>query len=208
MDSGTQDNPYLLLAVFVFSAVMMGLTPILMAFVWTRWTGTAKPDDIKNAVYECGLETGTYQWFPLKVEYYIYGIIFLVFDVEILFFLPIASVYKNLPAGAIAGILVFIFLQNLRSFAGVEVSQMHIGAVGYRTLPNNSEQGHTAGVHASDSTPAKFCSKYWGCRARQSTTNSVAETNYHQSYGFSWAILNPTAFDFVVRRDKRPLCKS
>lgn len=110
MDSGTQDNPYLLLAVFVFSAVMMGLTPILMAFVWTRWTGTAKPDDIKNAVYECGLETGTYQWFPLKVEYYIYGIIFLVFDVEILFLLPIASVYKSLPAGAIAGILVFIFL--------------------------------------------------------------------------------------------------
>ncbi|MEC9132238.1 MAG: NADH-quinone oxidoreductase subunit A [Verrucomicrobiota bacterium] len=89
---------------------MMGLTPILMAFVWTRWTGTAKPDDIKNAVYECGLETGTYQWFPLKVEYYIYGIIFLVFDVEILFLLPIASVYKSLPAGAIAGILVFIFL--------------------------------------------------------------------------------------------------
>ena len=56
------------------------------------------------------METGTYQLFPLKVEYYIYGIIFLVFDVEILFLLPIASVYKNLPAGAIAGILVFIFL--------------------------------------------------------------------------------------------------
>ena len=39
MDSGTQDNPYLLLAVFVFSAVVVGFTPILMAFVWPRWAG-------------------------------------------------------------------------------------------------------------------------------------------------------------------------
>ena len=61
-------------------------------------------------MYECGLETAPYQWLPLKIEYYIYGIIFLVFDVEILFLLPIAAVYQDLPAGAIAGILVFVLL--------------------------------------------------------------------------------------------------
>jgi NADH-quinone oxidoreductase subunit A len=110
MASGTPENPYLLLAVFAISALMMGLVPILLARLWTRWHRTARPDPVKHAVYECGLETAPYQWLPLKIEYYIYCIIFLVFDVEILFLLPIAAVYQDLPAGAIAGILVFVLL--------------------------------------------------------------------------------------------------
>ncbi len=83
MASGTPENPYLLLAVFAISALMMGLVPILLARLWTRWHRTARPDPVKHAVYECGLETAPYQWLPLKIEYYIYGIIFLVFDVEV-----------------------------------------------------------------------------------------------------------------------------
>lgn len=92
------------------SALMMGLVPVLLARMWTRWVGTSRPDEVKNAVYECGLETGDTQWMPLKAEYYIYGIIFLVFDVEILFLLPIASVYRDLPWGAVGALVLFIFL--------------------------------------------------------------------------------------------------
>jgi len=110
MESSTAYHPYLLLGVFTVSALMMGIVPVVLARIWTHWIGTARPDEVKNAVYECGLETGKTQWMPLKAEYYVYGIIFLVFDVEILFLLPIASVYRELPWGAVGALLLFVFL--------------------------------------------------------------------------------------------------
>lgn len=110
MESSTAYPPFLLLGVFAVSALLMGLVPVVLARIWTRWVGTARPDEVKNAVYECGLETGDTQWMPLKAEYYLYGIIFLVFDVEILFLLPIASVYQDLPWGAVGGLILFVFL--------------------------------------------------------------------------------------------------
>jgi NADH:ubiquinone oxidoreductase subunit 3 (subunit A) len=110
MESSTAYPPFLLLGVFTVSALLMGLVPVVLARIWTRWVGTARPDEVKNAVYECGLETGDTQWMPLKAEYYLYGIIFLVFDVEILFLLPIASVYQDLPWGAVGGLILFVFL--------------------------------------------------------------------------------------------------
>lgn len=110
MESPTSYHPLLFIGVFAVSALMMGLVPVLLAYFWTHWKGTARPDSVKNLVYECGLETGSQTWLPLKSEYYIYGIIFLVFDVEILFLLPIASVYKDLPLAAIGALLIFVFL--------------------------------------------------------------------------------------------------
>ena len=110
MHSHTDYHPLLLLGVFAASALMMGLGPVILSYLWTQWKGTARPDSVKNSVYECGLATDSQKWIPLKSEYYIYGIIFLVFDVEILFLLPIATVYKQLPIGAIGALLVFVFL--------------------------------------------------------------------------------------------------
>ena len=103
-------HPLLFIGVFALSALMMGLLPVILSYLWTHWSGTARPDSVKGSVYECGLETHDQKWIPLKSEYYIFGIIFLVFDVEILFLLPIASVYRELPHGAIVSLLIFVFL--------------------------------------------------------------------------------------------------
>ncbi len=110
MESATTYHPLLFIGVFAVSALMMGLIPVVLAYLWTHWKGTYRPDSVKNSVYECGLETTSQTWLPLKSEYYIYGIIFLVFDVEILFLLPIASTYTSLPSGAIVALLIFVFL--------------------------------------------------------------------------------------------------
>ena len=110
MHSHTDYHPILFIGVFALSALVMGLGPVILSYLWTQWIGTSRPDSVKNSVYECGLETRVQTWIPLKSEYYIYGIIFLVFDVEILFLLPIASVYKDLPIGAIGALLIFVFL--------------------------------------------------------------------------------------------------
>ena len=103
-------HPLLIIGIFTLSALMMGLLPVILSYLWTRWSGAARPDPVKGSVYECGLETHDQEMIPLKSEYYIFGIIFLVFDVEILFLLPIASVYRDLPFGAIVSLLIFVFL--------------------------------------------------------------------------------------------------
>ena len=69
-----------------------------------------KSGPIKNANYECGLESQATGWVQFKSEYYLYGIIFLIFDVETIFLLPFAVAFKGLSVGACVAMLIFILL--------------------------------------------------------------------------------------------------
>ena len=58
-----------------------------MARLWARFVSPAKPGLQKNATYECGLEAKGDAWAQLDVSYYLYAIVFLIFDVEAVFLL-------------------------------------------------------------------------------------------------------------------------
>jgi NADH-quinone oxidoreductase subunit A len=103
-------NPYIFLAVFLVAATMFAVTPLLLAALWAKKYSPKKSGPIKNAVYECGLETDTKDWVQFKSDYYLYGIIFLVFDVETIFLLPFAVAFKVLPIGAFVAIMIFLLL--------------------------------------------------------------------------------------------------
>jgi NADH:ubiquinone oxidoreductase subunit 3 (subunit A) len=103
-------NPYIFLAVLMCAALLFALTPLALARIWALTFSPAKPGADKNATYECGIESKGDAWVQFKPEYYLYGIIFLVFDVEVLFLLPFAVAFTSLPVGAFLAILVFIFL--------------------------------------------------------------------------------------------------
>jgi NADH-quinone oxidoreductase subunit B len=64
------------------AAVAFALTPLVLAWLWAKKFSPHKPGPSKNAVYECGLESKGDAWIQFKPGYYLYGIIFLVFDVE------------------------------------------------------------------------------------------------------------------------------
>ncbi len=103
-------NPYLLITVFLVAAVVFAVSPLLLAYLWSRLYSPGKPGQDKNAVYECGLESKGDAWVQFKSEYYIYGIIFLVFDVETIFLLPFAAAFTSLPVGAFVAMMVFLAL--------------------------------------------------------------------------------------------------
>jgi NADH-quinone oxidoreductase subunit A len=65
---------------------------------------------LKNATYECGLEATGDSWIQFKAHYYLYAILCLIFDVEVLFLLPFAVAFTSLSAGALFAMLVFILL--------------------------------------------------------------------------------------------------
>ena len=78
--------------------------------LWARVFSPAKPNAIKNAIYECGLESKGDAWMQFRSAYYLYAIIFLIFDVEAVFLLPFAVAFTGLGAAACAAMLVFVLM--------------------------------------------------------------------------------------------------
>lgn len=103
-------NPYLVLVLLMAAAVGFAAVPLALAWLWAKFYSPNKPGLDKNATYECGLESKGDAWIHFKSEYYLYGIIFLVFDVETIFLLPFAVSFAKLPAGAFIAMMVFLLL--------------------------------------------------------------------------------------------------
>ena len=69
-----------------------------------------KPDPIKNETYECGIETVGETWVQFKPQYYVYALIFLVFDVETIFLYPWAVAYNKLSLFGVLEAVLFIVM--------------------------------------------------------------------------------------------------
>ena len=106
----TQTNPYLFLFLLLVGAALFAIAPLAAARLWAGKFSPAKPGHDKNAIYECGLESKGDAWVHFRSEYYIYAIIFLIFDVETIFLLPFAVAFSGLSAGAFVAMLVFLLL--------------------------------------------------------------------------------------------------
>jgi len=106
----TETSPYLLLAVFLVAALVFSVTPLLAAWLWAKKFSPRKPGPEKNAIYECGLQSKGDAWVQFRSEYYLYAIIFLIFDVETIFLLPFAVAFTGLPVGAFIAMIVFLLL--------------------------------------------------------------------------------------------------
>lgn len=103
-------NPYLFVVILMAGAVLFALAPLVLAYVWSKKFSPRKPGPEKNATYECGLESKGDAWIQFKSEYYLYAIIFLIFDVETIFLLPFAVAFTGLSKGAFMAMLAFLLL--------------------------------------------------------------------------------------------------
>jgi len=103
-------SPYLLILVLMAGALVFALTPLVLAWLWAMRFSPRKPGPDKNAIYECGLESKGDAWVQFKSDYYLYAIIFLIFDVETIFLLPFAVSFTHLPVGAFVAMMIFLLL--------------------------------------------------------------------------------------------------
>jgi len=101
---------YLPILVLLLAALGFALTPLFLAWLWAAKFSPHKPGPSKNAVYECGLESDGDAWIQFKPGYYLYAIIFLIFDVEAIFLLPFAVAFTGLSFAACIAMLVFLLL--------------------------------------------------------------------------------------------------
>jgi NADH-quinone oxidoreductase subunit A len=101
---------YLPVIILLMAAVGFALAPLALAWLWAKKFSPKKPGDEKNATYECGLQSKGDAWVQFRSEYYLYAIIFLIFDVETIFLLPFAVAFTGLSAIAFIEMMIFVFM--------------------------------------------------------------------------------------------------
>jgi NADH-quinone oxidoreductase subunit A len=102
---------YTFLGIFFLLVTVFAAIPVIAA----KFLRPKKPSPIKQDPYECGLGKVGDAWIQFKIQYYLYALIFIVFDVEVVLILPWAVVFKKL--GPVAFIEMAIFVLIL--FAGL-----------------------------------------------------------------------------------------
>ncbi len=97
---------------FVFVGILLVLSVMLpVAGLGMAWLiRPKKPNPVKKSTYECGIETIGDAWVQFRAQYYIYALIFVVFDVEAVFLLPWAVAYNQLPLFGLVEAVIFIFI--------------------------------------------------------------------------------------------------
>ena len=64
----------------------------------------------KGEAYECGIPTEGSPWNQFNIGYYLFALIFLLFDVELIFLYPWAVVVKQVGLSALVEIIIFLFI--------------------------------------------------------------------------------------------------
>ncbi len=99
-------NDWLHIGIFLAISVLLPATAITLA----GFLAPKKPNPLKNEIYECGIETVGEAWVQFKAQYYVFGLIFLVFDVETVFLYPWAVAFNQLTLYGVLEALVFVLI--------------------------------------------------------------------------------------------------
>lgn len=97
-------SDWLFIGIFLVIALVVPAVAIGMAAL----LAPKKPNKIKQTPYECGIETVGETWVQFKSQYYIFALVFLVFDVETVFLFPWAVAYNQLTIFGIIEAIIFI----------------------------------------------------------------------------------------------------
>lgn len=106
MGQGLYGLNYLGLVLLACAALVVPLLPIILA----RFIAPKKPGATKLSAYECGVPTAGDPWSQFRVQYYLYAIAFVVFDVEVLFLYPWAVVFKTAGLAGFSAMIVFLLV--------------------------------------------------------------------------------------------------
>ncbi|MFA6599687.1 MAG: NADH-quinone oxidoreductase subunit A [Candidatus Omnitrophota bacterium] len=101
-DSSLYHN--LFIVIFVLVAVAFGAGAL--TFAW--FIAPRKPSRIKDSTYECGLVSEGDPWIQYRVQYYLFALLFVIFDVETVFIYPWAVAFKRLGLFAFVEMMIFI----------------------------------------------------------------------------------------------------
>ncbi|MCO6452170.1 MAG: NADH-quinone oxidoreductase subunit A [Caldilineales bacterium] len=69
-----------------------------------------RPNPVKNSIYECGVETIGETWVQFRAQYYLIALIFVVFDLEVMFLFPFAVAFEQVGLFAVFEAIIFVLI--------------------------------------------------------------------------------------------------
>lgn len=101
-----------MLGEFAFIGLLLVLSTVfaLLALGLAWLIRPKRPNAIKADTYECGMETVGTSWVQFRVQYYIYALVFVVFDVEAVFLFPVAVAFNQLQLYMVLEMVLFIII--------------------------------------------------------------------------------------------------
>jgi len=91
--------------VFVF--LLLGVVFVAGGYLTARLLRPSRPNPVKTSTYECGEEAVGSAWVKFNIRFYVVALIFIIFDVEVVFLFPWATVFRQLGSFALFEALVF-----------------------------------------------------------------------------------------------------
>lgn len=99
-------HEWLYLVIFIAISMFIPAVAIGMAALLSP----KKPAPIKNSIYECGIETVGPTRIQFKAQYYLFAILFLIFDVETVFLFPFAVAYNKVMLFGVVEVVLFVVI--------------------------------------------------------------------------------------------------
>jgi len=97
---------YLFIALLILAGVSFAFAPLVV--VWL--VAPRKRSLAKSDTYECGVKTYGETWVRFRIQYYIYALMFVLFDIETVFLYPWAASYNSLGFFALLEMAVFLVI--------------------------------------------------------------------------------------------------
>lgn len=97
--------PILIQALFVIGFVVVTL---FGTFFISKLIGTSRKSNKKDENFECGIESQGNARFPVSVKYFLVAILFVLFDVEVIFFYPYAVNFRAMGYEGFIAVLMFV----------------------------------------------------------------------------------------------------
>ena len=102
-------NQYAIIAIFF----VIGLAFLVAILILSRLIRPSKPDAAKLSTYECGMPPVGESWGQFNIRYYIFALLFVLFDVEAAFIFPWALQLGQLKLFALVEMIIFLAILSL-----------------------------------------------------------------------------------------------
>ena len=97
-------------SILFITVILTAVVLVVGAYVVAKLVGPRSYNTVKGQPFECGIPTCGTSWIPVHVGYYLFAILFLMFDIETLFLYPWAVVVKQFEVMALASVGFFMLV--------------------------------------------------------------------------------------------------
>ena len=98
----------------IFIFILMGFVLVYLPLLIQKLVAPNNPNPDKLATYECGEESEGSAWVQFNIRFYVVALIFLIFDVEVVFLFPWAVVFNDLGMLAFVEMAIFLIILLVR----------------------------------------------------------------------------------------------